>query len=202
MLLHSLASSVLFSFTFSSPHTAALPTFVLSCVVGSAAVGIGTVGALGNTTTRWWVIATDGTAVRERPWGKVLCNRGRGVLLRCDTEKDGWLRIEQDFTEEGPLETGHIWRDVGDKKATAVIPITLVVTSVHEPGPYVLNLQVPSYDPAKPGGEVTGHFAVDLLMRKESYFLRRSTSWVYAFSGRHRAGPVPVALLAPDDLQP
>ena len=104
MLLHSLASSVICSFTFSSPHTA-LPTFVLSCVVGTAAVAIGTVGALGNTTTRWWIIATDGTVVRERPWGKVLCNRGRGVLLRCDTEKDGWLRIEQDFTEEGPLET-------------------------------------------------------------------------------------------------
>ena len=68
------------------------------------AVSIGNVGAMGGQTTRWWVVATDGTVVRERPWGKVLCQRRRGMLLRCDQEKDGWLRIEADFTEDGPLE--------------------------------------------------------------------------------------------------
>ena len=37
--------------------------------------------------------------------GRVLCVKRRGVLLRCDAEKDGWARIEADFTEEGQLET-------------------------------------------------------------------------------------------------
>ena len=27
------------------------------------------------------------------------------MLMRCDTEKDGWVRLEMDFTEEGLLET-------------------------------------------------------------------------------------------------
>jgi hypothetical protein len=62
------------------------------------AVTIGSVGAQGGNTRRWWVIAAEGTPVRERPWGRVLCVK-RG-LLRCDAEKDGWVRIEQDFTEE------------------------------------------------------------------------------------------------------
>lgn len=66
------------------------------------AVTIGSVGAQGGNTRRWWVIAAEGTPVRERPWGRVLCVK-RG-LLRCDAEKDGWVRIEQDFTEEGHLE--------------------------------------------------------------------------------------------------
>ena len=63
-------------------------------------VTIGSVGALGNQTKRFWVVSDEGTVVRERPWGKVLCTRTRGMLLRCDMERDGWARLEADFTEE------------------------------------------------------------------------------------------------------
>ena len=66
---------------------------------------IGGVGAQGGQTKRYWVMPAEGTPVRERPWGKVLCTKSRGVLLRCDCERDGWVRLEGDFTEEGPLDT-------------------------------------------------------------------------------------------------
>ena len=69
------------------------------------AISIGAVGAQGGQTSRMWVMPTEGVPVRERPWGRVLCMKRRGVLLRCDTEKDGWVRIEGDFTEDGPIET-------------------------------------------------------------------------------------------------
>lgn len=68
------------------------------------AVTIGGIGAQGGQTSRHWVVAAEGAPVRERPWGRVLCVKRRGVLLRCDAEKDGWCRIEADFTEEGALE--------------------------------------------------------------------------------------------------
>ena len=42
--------------------------------------------------------------VRERPWGRVLCVKSRGYLLRLDTLKEGWARLEADFTEEGQIE--------------------------------------------------------------------------------------------------
>ena len=51
------------------------------------------------------MLVAEGCPVRERPWGRVLCTRNRGMLLRCDAEKDGWARIEADFTEDGILET-------------------------------------------------------------------------------------------------
>ena len=68
------------------------------------AVTIGGFGAKGGQTQRFWVVAAEGTPVRERPWGRVLCTKRRGVLLRCDAEREGWVRVEADFTEEGALE--------------------------------------------------------------------------------------------------
>ena len=42
--------------------------------------------------------------VRERPWGRVLCLKSRGHLLRLDTLKEGWARLEADFSEEGQID--------------------------------------------------------------------------------------------------
>jgi tetratricopeptide (TPR) repeat protein len=39
------------------------------------------------------------------------------MLLRVDTEKDGWARLEADFTEEGPLEAV----DDGDEEASPLL---------------------------------------------------------------------------------
>jgi hypothetical protein len=112
-----------------------------------------------------------------------------------------WRFADQDTVPDpepqGPWETGHVWQEVGDDDATAVIPVTLVVVGAQLAEPFVLNLQVPAYSPAD--SEVaTGHFTLDLLGFKDSYPMRGQTSWVYAFSGRHAAGPCPVALLRPE----
>ena len=66
---------------------------------------IGAAVALGGQTVRFWVTASEGTCVRERPWGRVLCRRQRGMLLRCDMVKDGWARLEADFSDDGPIDT-------------------------------------------------------------------------------------------------
>jgi len=78
--------------------------------VPAAAIGF---ALQGGQTRRNWILVAEGAAVRERPWGRVLCTWNRGRLLRCDCEKDGWARIEADFTEDGPLSP----EDVDDEPA-------------------------------------------------------------------------------------
>jgi len=67
-------------------------------------VSIGGFGAQSGLTQRFWVMPAEGTVVRERPWGKVITTKRRGMLLRCDQIRDGWGRLEADFTEDGQLE--------------------------------------------------------------------------------------------------
>jgi hypothetical protein len=64
---------------------------------------IGSISAQGSKTARYWAMPKEGIPVRERPWGRVLCTKRRGALLRVDKLTDGWARLEQDFDEEGPL---------------------------------------------------------------------------------------------------
>ena len=45
---------------------------------------------------RYWVVAPAGVSVRERPWGRVLARRPAASLLRCDCEREGWVRLEED----------------------------------------------------------------------------------------------------------
>ena len=75
-----------------------------SSASATSSVSIGSTGAQGGQTSRYWVAAAEGVPVRERPWGRVLCTKSRGQLLRCDCERDGWVRLEADFSEEGPLD--------------------------------------------------------------------------------------------------
>ncbi len=85
---------------------------------------------------------------------------------------------------------------------SAVVPITLVLLGRRVTGPWVLRMDVPSYD-ALPegfdGGEVTGHFVVDVcalgVVPADA-----QTLFVYAFSGEAMAGPVPMALVDPSSL--
>ena len=73
---------------------------------GGPSATVGGVGsARGGLTARYWVLSADGVAVRERPWGRVLATKPRGMLLRCDAERDGWVRVEEDYTEAGPLDS-------------------------------------------------------------------------------------------------
>jgi hypothetical protein len=81
---------------------------------------------------------------------------------------------------------------VGDDKAVAVIPVTLVVTGGRVPGPYVARLQVPIYEAVGEDSLGVGHFALDLCqvlggLGAQNYF-------VYAFSGSAFFGPVSIEL--------
>ena len=67
---------------------------------------IGSMAEQGGHTSRYWVVAPEGVVVRERPWGRVLTRRRRGGLLRVDFLRDGWVRLEEDFVESGPLSAG------------------------------------------------------------------------------------------------
>ncbi len=98
------------------------------------------------------------------------------------------------------LREGLAWQDPGDAEATAVVPITIVATGVERPGPIVVHLQVPSYDPVDPTADVavvTGHFAVDLLSVRGGEQVRGQTSFIYALCGDALAGPATVAVVDP-----
>ncbi len=92
--------------------------------------------------------------------------------------------------------------DVGDAVATAVVPITLVVTASEAIGPFVFRLQLPSYDSVDLSDDpvlMSGQFTVDLI----SLGLPKSaqTYFLTAFNGAHVSGPVPFAFVSEDMLR-
>jgi hypothetical protein len=54
------------------------------------------------------------------------------------------------------------WLDVGDAKATAVVPVTILLTGAEDAEPFLVPLNVPAYG-ALDRQVARGHFAVDLL---------------------------------------
>lgn len=92
--------------------------------------------------------------------------------------------------------------DVGDSKATAVVPISLVIVGNLYPGPTITHLRVPSYDAIDANakeGVVTGYFDIDLFALDEMQHLPQ-TYHIWAFSGEHMAGPTLMAIVTPDML--
>jgi len=80
---------------------------------------------------------------------------------------------------------------------TAVMGITLLLAGAETPGPWVVRLDVPSYDPIDPAAEApaaTGYFALDLLAAGVPRLPQ--TLFIYAFSGAILEGPLPAALIA------
>mgnify|MGYP001165202783 CR=1 FL=1 len=51
-------------------------------------------------STRYWVTGASHVLVRDRPWGRPVGRKAFGALLRCDTVRDGWVKLEEDFLEE------------------------------------------------------------------------------------------------------
>lgn len=89
--------------------------------------------------------------------------------------------------------------DVKDPAATAVLPITLVLVGERVVGPYVIDLRVPSHDPAPPDGVVadrvvTGRFALDLMATRALRGRTRQRYHLYALSGDALAGPYALEL--------
>jgi hypothetical protein len=94
--------------------------------------------------------------------------------------------------------------DVLAAGATAVVPITLVLTGVGHVGPKVARLHVPSMEYIAADADnptVTGHFHVELLTLPGICPLKGTTYFLYAFHGAATAGPVPVAFVTPEMLE-
>ena len=95
--------------------------------------------------------------------------------------------------------------EVGDPEARCIVPITLLITGSNVPGPWLVELRVPSYDavtlpkggappPEEEVGVVTGHFALDLFQHPG---MPRSamTYFISAFGGATVNGPFQVAVV-------
>lgn len=95
-----------------------------------------------------------------------------------------------------------VHRPVSGESATAVVPITLVVTGLQIAGPIVIGMRLPSLSPIKPSDKTpvaSGHFSINLLTLPG---VRRipGTFHVYAVSGDILSGPATTALVSPDAL--
>jgi len=85
---------------------------------------------------------------------------------------------------------------VGDPRAQAVVPIHLVITGSDLPGPWVISLKVPVYQPLSPHpAEASGHFTIDLLQIPD--FPRTPmTYFLTAFSGQVVSEALPIAVVS------
>lgn len=83
-----------------------------------------------------------------------------------------------------------------DRRPSAIVAITIVVTGDDAVGPWVIRLKVPTYDPIKPGARtmVTGFFNLDLF-RVTEFPRRPMTCYLTAFGGEFISGPKTVKLI-------
>jgi len=89
----------------------------------------------------------------------------------------------------------HAAGEAGQEGATAVVPVTVVVTGDDFAGPFAAELRVPSFtpvDPADPAPVVEGQAVIDLLALPGMWRSRR-TMFVWAFSGEQASEPCAVA---------
>lgn len=95
---------------------------------------------------------------------------------------------------------GHYYEPIGDDNATAVVPISFLLTGDVNAAPHVISLRVPTYnripDPIPEGFEVTGNFSFDLFQVINAY-QRFQTWYVWAIAGDSIDGPVPMAVFDP-----
>lgn len=91
------------------------------------------------------------------------------------------------------------WVDVGDDSATAVLPITLLLTGDTVADPITVDLKVPVYG-AVSRGAASGHFAVDLFGLVPE--LEAQTYAVWAISRAVVSEPVLLGVVTEDMLPP
>jgi hypothetical protein len=94
------------------------------------------------------------------------------------------------------------WAGVGDPEAVAVIGVTLVLVGSLVGTPYVVRVEVPSYDRAglsSPERMVVGQFALD-LRALPGMPRRPQTYTMWAFSGAVMAGPTTFSVVTQEML--
>lgn len=130
---------------------------------------------------------------------RVSLARGPSLVARASftlpvLEREIVKPFDTDDDRFGKL-VGAGWVDVGDRDATAVVPVSLVVTADSGDDPTVLRLDVPVYAPVSPGASARGFFALDLFdlpaMPRQPGRYR-----VWALSGDVLVGPHVVDLVA------
>ena len=136
----------------------------------------------------------------------VLTSRGHTLPLRgsfrLPVASRHWVRpdpIAGDHEQAQAARAASGWREVGDPQATAIVPITLVLTGSVDAEPITLHLRVPSYDPVPLSAQdepatLTGHFALD-LRDLTSLLTRPQTYAVWALGGEHLSPCVKMALV-------
>ena len=93
--------------------------------------------------------------------------------------------------------------DVGDRSASAMVPITLVLAQQSDLEPLVFNLVLPvRQEVDSHGGTVVdGAFAIDLFSLPEMLRLPQ-TYHIWAYSGVAFCGPIPMAIVSEEMLTP
>jgi hypothetical protein len=83
-----------------------------------------------------------------------------------------------------------------------IVTVALVLTGSEVVGPEQMNLHIPVFGQAEAleaGGQYTGYFALDLAAHL-SLFARAQTWFLYASCDEILAGPIPIAVVTPDQL--
>jgi hypothetical protein len=89
--------------------------------------------------------------------------------------------------------------EVGDAVAKAIVPLSLVLTGSHDPGPYMITLQLPAYA-IDDNNLATGRFEIDLF--EFAGMPRRATTYfLHAFHGAHAIGPLPIGIVSPEMIR-
>jgi len=141
---------------------------------------------------------------RERSDSPNLPEEGNAIVLACDRvitmHQSANGKLIGSFRL--PIRVRDILSKPTDDGATAVLPITLIITGSDSRGATKIPLAVPVYDRLISGNEnqiATGHFALDLLslpMMPDEI----QTYFIYAFYGEYMGGPVVMGLVSPDSL--
>lgn len=111
--------------------------------------------------------------------------------------------LERDVVREQPAPADRnpddgVWVDVGDPAATAVMPISLILSGDTVADPIVLAMQVPVYGGGGPGQLAAGHFAIDLFGSLPG--LEPQTYAVWAVSRAVTSKPALVGVVSRDML--
>lgn len=89
--------------------------------------------------------------------------------------------------------------DVGDERAKAVVPITLILTGSQNPGPFMITLQLPAYG-LDTNGLALGRFELDLFELPDMP-RAPTTYFLHAFHGPHAVGPLPIGVVSPEMIR-
>lgn len=89
--------------------------------------------------------------------------------------------------------------DVGDERAVAIVPLSLIFTGSNDPGPFMITLQLPAYE--LDSREIAiGRFEVNLFELAEMP-RTAGTYFLHVVHGPHAVGPLPIGIVSPEMIR-